>query len=116
MDDPAGYGRVIRDPDGRFAAIVEDADADETQRAIREVYPSYGCFTARHLFRALESIEPDTANGEYRITDVPVLLGGEGRAIELVDGFPEEEVLSINTPEQLRAVEAIMSARLGGVR
>ncbi len=110
--DPTGYGRIVRDAAGRFAAIVEHADATERQRAIHEVYPSYACFDAELLFGALEKLAPDPSSGEYRVTDVPGLLQAEGRRVELLDGFPPEDVLSINTPAQLREVDRILSARV----
>lgn len=112
IDDPAGYGRIIRGPDGRFDAIVEHADATAAQRLIREVYPSYACFDAALLFATLKRVPRDAASGECRVTDVPALLRREGRRVELVDGFPPQEVLSINTPQQLREVEAILAGRL----
>jgi UDP-N-acetylglucosamine diphosphorylase/glucosamine-1-phosphate N-acetyltransferase len=112
VDDPTGYGRVIRDGEGRFVAIVEHANATEAQRAIREIYPSYACFDAQLLFSMLETLTPDESSGEYRITDVPALIRSQGGAVELVDGFPPEDVLSINTPRQLEEVDAILSLRM----
>jgi UDP-N-acetylglucosamine diphosphorylase/glucosamine-1-phosphate N-acetyltransferase len=112
VDDPTGYGRILRDERGRFAAIVEHASATEAQRAIREIYPSYACFDARLLFSLLGQLAPDEASGEYRITDVPQLLRAQGHPVELVDGFPPEDVLSINTPQQLQEVSAILCSRV----
>ena len=112
VDDPAGYGRIVRDGQGRFEEIVEHAGATAAQRLIREIYPSYACFDSGLLFAALKQLAPDDASGEYRITDVPGLLRGRGHVIELVDGFPPEEVLSINTSEQLEQVDAILSSRV----
>jgi UDP-N-acetylglucosamine diphosphorylase/glucosamine-1-phosphate N-acetyltransferase len=112
IEDPAGYGRVVRDAQGGFEAIVEHADADESQRAIHEIYPSYACFDARMLRATLPALRADAASGEYRITDVPALLRAAGERVELVDGMPAKDVLSINTPQQLHEVEAILSARM----
>jgi len=112
IDNPTGYGRIIRDDDGRFAAIVEHASASELQRRIREIYPSYACFNAAALFDTLAVLPPDGDSGEYRVTDVPGVLRGRGLAVELLDGFPPEDVLSINTPQQLQEVGAILSRRL----
>jgi bifunctional N-acetylglucosamine-1-phosphate-uridyltransferase/glucosamine-1-phosphate-acetyltransferase GlmU-like protein len=112
VDDPAGYGRIVRDSQGHFRAIVEDRNATDAQRAIREIYPSYAVFDAGLLFEALRRLAPDEASGEYRITDVPAMLLAEGHRVELLDGFPPEEVLSINTPAQLREVDRILSSRV----
>ncbi len=102
----------MRDEAGRFQAIVEHVRANEAQRAIREIYPSYACFDARLLFEMLETLKPDDASGEYQITDVPAMLRQRGHSVELVNGMPAEDALSINTPEQLREVHAILSARV----
>jgi bifunctional UDP-N-acetylglucosamine pyrophosphorylase/glucosamine-1-phosphate N-acetyltransferase len=114
VDDPAGYGRIVRDEAGGFRAIVEHASADEAERRIREVYPSYACFDAGLLFSMLGQLAPDEASGEYRITDVPPLLMAGGHTVELVDGFPPEDVLSVNTAQQLRQVDAVLSSRMEG--
>jgi bifunctional UDP-N-acetylglucosamine pyrophosphorylase/glucosamine-1-phosphate N-acetyltransferase len=114
--DPSGYGRIVRDEAGQFQAIVEHASADDAQRSIREIYPSYACFDARLLFALVGQLSPDEASGEYRITDIPQLLKARGHVVELVDGFPPEDVLSINTAEQLRQVDSILSSRMEGNR
>lgn len=110
IDDPRGYGRVIRGPGGRFAAIVEDRDLAPEQRSIREIYPSYACFDAARLFAALRELRP-SANGELYVTDVPAILARNGATVEIVSAVPPEDVLSINTPEQLAEVDQILSAR-----
>lgn len=115
LEDPAGYGRIVRDAGGRFAAIVEHKNATEAQRAIREVNPSYYCFDAAALFAALGRVERNALTGEYYLTDVPGLLLGEGRRVELVGGVPGEDVLSINTPGQLAEVDRIFRSRRGAV-
>ncbi len=114
IDDPTGYGRVVRDPhDGDFMAIVEQKDASERELAIREVNPSYYCFRAAALFEALARVRNDNKQGEYYLTDVPGLLKSEGRPVAVVDAVPPEDVLSINTPEQLNEVDRILQERIG---
>ncbi|MEM1423120.1 MAG: NTP transferase domain-containing protein [Planctomycetota bacterium] len=110
--DPSGYGRIVRDDDGVFTGIVEQNDATPEQRAIDEVNPSYYCFDAQKLFASLASLAPSGASGEYYITDVPALLLASGERVEVVDAVPPEDVLSINTPEQLGDVDAVLRARL----
>ena len=112
IDDPTGYGRILRDPEGRFEAIIEHKNATDAQRAIHEVYPSYACFDPILLFDLLRQLEPDSVSGEYYLTEIPGMLKARGQCVELVDSVPPEDVLSINTPEQLAQVEAILSNRL----
>ena len=109
--DPAGYGRIVRDAAGRFAGIVEHKQATPEQLAIREVNPSYYCFDAQALFGTLPRVKRQESNGEYYLTDVPSLLLAEGRRVEVIDAVPPEDVLSINTLEQLAEVDAIYRAR-----
>lgn len=112
VEDPSGYGRIVRDASGRFAAIVEDKDATDAQRAIREINPSIYCFDAHLLVASLPRLRNDNAKGEYYLTDIPGMLRDEGRVVEVVDAMPPEDVLSINTPEQLAEVDTILRARL----
>lgn len=111
LDNPDGYGRVLRDADGGFDRIVEQKDATDDQRAVNEVNPSYYCFGREALFDALTRVNNDNAQGEYYITDVPAVLKRDGRTVAVVDAVPAEDVLSVNTPEQLAAVEAVLRER-----
>ena len=112
LSDPSGYGRVVRDEAGRFSRIVEEKNASEAERAIDEVNPSYYCFGVSALFSGLESVEKNELSGEYYITDVPAILLGRGERVEVIEAVPAEDVLSINTPEQLSDVDAVMRARV----
>lgn len=112
VEDPTGYGRIVRDDDGSFASIVEHKDANESQRAIREINPSYYCFDNRRLFDALSRVTNDNASGEYYITDVLEILKNDGDTIEVIAAVDPSDVLSINTMEQLAQVESILTRRL----
>ncbi|MCH8005482.1 MAG: NTP transferase domain-containing protein [Planctomycetes bacterium] len=112
IDDPTGYGRILRDRGGRFHAIVEHTDASADERAICEVYPSYACFDTAMLFDEVARLKPDAGSNEYRITDVPASLRARGLRVELLNGIPPEDVLSINTPQQLREVQSILLTRM----
>ena len=111
IPDPAGYGRIERDAHGRFARIVEQKDATPAQLALREVNPSYYCFRTADLFDALRRVTNQNASGEYYITDVFELLLRDGKRVSVVDAVPPEDVLSVNTPEQLAEVSAILASR-----
>lgn len=111
IPDPAGYGRIQRDAQGRFEAIVEQRDCTPAQLAIREINPSYYCFAHGALFGTLSRVGNRNASGEYYLTDVFGLLKSDGRTVHVVDAVPPEEVLSVNTPQQLAEVESILRAR-----
>lgn len=112
LDDPTGYGRIVRDGAGRFARIVEQKVCSPEQLAIREVNPSYYCFDAAQLFGALTRVTRNAASGEYYLTDAPELLLKEGGRIEILQAVPAEDVLSINTIEELARVDRIYRERL----
>ena len=107
IEDPTGYGRIVRDAEGRLEKIVEHKDADAAQLAIREIND------AAALFDALSRIGNDNAKGEYYLTDVFALLRQDGRTVSVVDAVPAEDVLSINTPDQLAEVDAVLRRRAG---
>jgi bifunctional UDP-N-acetylglucosamine pyrophosphorylase/glucosamine-1-phosphate N-acetyltransferase len=112
LDDPSGYGRVVRHADGSFRQIVEQKDATPAQLAVREVNPSYYCFRSDLLFAALAEVKNTNSQREYYLTDVPALLQAQGHRVSVVDAVPAEDVLSINTPEQLAEVDRILRGRL----
>ncbi len=112
IDDPTGYGRIIRGADGGLERIVEQKDATPEQLQIKEVNPSYYCFDSEALFAALDEVQTQNSLGEYYITDVPAILKGHGKKVEVVEAVPPQDVLSINTPAQLQEVDAILRRRL----
>ncbi len=111
IENPDGYGRIVRNGSGGFVSIVEQKDATPEQLAIREVNPSYYCFDAGSLFDALARVERNEGSGEYYVTDVPKILLGDGGRVEVIDAVPPEDVLSINTGEDLREVDRIFRNR-----
>lgn len=111
IEDPAGYGRIVRDGQGRFLRIVEQKNASPAELAVREVNPSYYCFDAGALFGALRRVQRNGVTGEYYVTDVFELLRDEGKRVEVIDAVPPEDILSINTLDQLAEVDRIFRAR-----
>jgi len=116
--DPTGYGRIARDTEGRFRAIVEHADATESELAIDEINPSIYAFREDALRETLPKVGRGNAKGEVYLTDVFGLLledRREGRraepAVEVVAAVPPEEILSVNTPDQLAEVDRILRRR-----
>ncbi len=111
LDDPGRYGRIVRDEQGELVGIAEYLDADQTQRQIKEVNVSLYCFEADALVSVLDRLTNDNAKGEYYLTDALGLLAADGKKLSAVAAVPSEEVLSINTVDQLRQVEAILGRR-----
>lgn len=116
IDDPSGYGRIVRDGRGRFLRIVEQKNASPEELGVREINPSYYCFDAGALFRSLAGVKRNEVSGEYYITDVFEAMLGEGLAVEVIDAVPPEDVLSINTPDHLAEVDRIFRDRAAAGR
>jgi bifunctional UDP-N-acetylglucosamine pyrophosphorylase/glucosamine-1-phosphate N-acetyltransferase len=112
VDDPTGYGRVLRGPDGAVRRIVEHKDATDEVRRVREINSGLFAFSLPDLFAALEQIGTDNAQGEYYLTDTLEILLGLSRRVSARACRDPREVLGVNTPEQLREVEDIMRQRV----
>lgn len=112
LDDPTGYGRIVRDAQGNFLEIVEQNDATEEQKAIREVFPSYYCVNTDDLLSALSKLTNHNAKREYYLTDIYAHLRRAGRKVLAVQAVTQEDVLGVNTREQLAIVDTVMQARI----
>ncbi|MDO4574701.1 MAG: NTP transferase domain-containing protein [Planctomycetia bacterium] len=108
VENPYGLGRILRDENGRFLGIVEEKDATDEQRKIREVNQSYYVFRVRDLLEVLGELQPNNAQGEYYITDAPALLLRRGREVRALPVLRACEAVSVNTPEELRRAEEIL--------
>ena len=111
MDDPTGYGRVVRDKDGRVRRIVEDRDADETELGIDEVNTSIYVFRRSLLAPALRRITPDNAQGELYVTDVVGVLAEAGHPVVSLVADDAGETQGVNDRAQLAVAEAELRRR-----
>jgi dTDP-glucose pyrophosphorylase len=112
LADPGKYGRMITDPaTGRVTRIVEWKDASDAERAIKLINSGIYAFAAADLWRCLENVKPNNAQGEYYLTDVVGLLVAEGRAVELVSTDDLASVRGINTPDELAEAEQLYAKR-----
>lgn len=111
IEDPSGYGRIVRDANGAFARIVEQKNATPGELTINEVNPSYYCVNAKAMFDALSRVSRNELTGEYYITDIFEFMLDDGHRVEVIDAVPPEDILSINTLEHLAQVDAIYQAR-----
>ncbi|HET6718481.1 MAG TPA: NTP transferase domain-containing protein, partial [Rhodocyclaceae bacterium] len=105
LNDPTGYGRIVRDAAGRVTHIVEQKDATAEQRAIREVNTGIMAVDTAHLLRWLAALNNDNAQGEYYLTDIIAMAAGEGIAIKTTHPLGEWEVLGVNNKLQLADLE-----------
>jgi bifunctional UDP-N-acetylglucosamine pyrophosphorylase/glucosamine-1-phosphate N-acetyltransferase len=112
LDDPTGYGRVIRDAAGEFVEIVEQIDCDDRQREIREVFPSYYCVKTDELLFALSRLKNDNKKGEYYLTDIYGILRKAGKKVIAVQAVTAEDVIAPNTRQQLAEADAAMQERI----
>lgn len=106
LDDPTGYGRIVRE-NGNVSGIVEQKDATEAQRAIREINTGILVANGADLKRWLGQLTPNNAQGEYYITDIIALAWGEGRRINTVNPERLSEVEGVNNRLQLAGLERV---------
>lgn len=111
LKDGGSYGRILREEDGSFRAIVEAKDCTPEEAAVTEVNTGAYVFRVRELLEGLTHLNTDNAQGELYLTDVPAYIKAAGGRVGLCDGCSEEEMLGVNTVEQLREVERILRAR-----
>jgi len=104
--DPAEYGRLLLDSSGGLEAIVEYRDASAEQREIGLCNSGVMAVAARHVWRLLESVGNENAKGEFYLTDIVGLARGDGLTCAVVEG-DEQEVLGINSRNDLAAAEAV---------
>jgi bifunctional UDP-N-acetylglucosamine pyrophosphorylase/glucosamine-1-phosphate N-acetyltransferase len=112
LDDPSGYGRIIRDAYGNMQGIVEDSDCTPGQLAIKEINTSNYLFDNKVLFEALEKVRPDNVKKEYYLTDAVSDIIGTGHKVEAITALSPEEAVGINSREQLSAASKIMQRRI----
>jgi bifunctional UDP-N-acetylglucosamine pyrophosphorylase/glucosamine-1-phosphate N-acetyltransferase len=112
LEDPTGYGRIIRDAYGNIQGIVEDSDCTPAQRAVKEVNPSYYLFNNRVLFEALERVKPDNVKQEYYLTDALSVIIATGHKVVAVTAVRPEEAMGVNSRAQLSVASKIMQHRI----
>ena len=111
VDDPRGFGRVVRDRDGGVRAIVEEAQATPEEMQIRELNAGVYCFKADWLWQALPRI-PLSLKGEYYLTDLAGLAVADGLSIQAVRAADQDETIGINTRVHLAEAAVILRNRI----
>jgi bifunctional UDP-N-acetylglucosamine pyrophosphorylase/glucosamine-1-phosphate N-acetyltransferase len=111
LDDPTGYGRVIRDRYGRVQRIVEEKDGSPEERQTQEINAGTYVFDQRALRDGLRALSPDNAKGEYYLTDTIAWILSHGRTVSALL-VAADEAMGINSRQELAAAEAVMRHRL----
>jgi bifunctional UDP-N-acetylglucosamine pyrophosphorylase/glucosamine-1-phosphate N-acetyltransferase len=111
LENPTGYGRIVRDNAGNVVRIVEEKDANTKERAIKEVNTGLLAAPARCLRKWLAALKNDNAQGEYYLTDIIVMAVRERMRIGAVVAPTEAEVLGVNDKVQLAQLEATLRAQ-----
>jgi bifunctional UDP-N-acetylglucosamine pyrophosphorylase/glucosamine-1-phosphate N-acetyltransferase len=106
LDDPTGYGRIVRGDGGDLLAIVEQKDADEATKRIREINSGLFCFDKELLFDALAATGRDNAQNEYYLTDTIELLRSMGKPVRAFCVDDSQEVAGVNTDAELEGIRS----------
>jgi bifunctional UDP-N-acetylglucosamine pyrophosphorylase/glucosamine-1-phosphate N-acetyltransferase len=107
MDDPSGYGRIIRDADGRVQRIVEQKDASDAEKAVKEINTGILACSRAFLDQALPRLSSNNAQGEYYLTDIIAMAVEDGLAVEAMQPEHAWEVDGVNDRVQLARLERI---------
>jgi len=113
LPDSTGYGRIIRDADGSFVKIVEQKDATEEEKEVREINSGIYVFNSEALSASLNMLENNNASGEFYLTDTIALIKKIGLKVSAMplEGEAIDEIRGVNTQEQLAEAEEIMKGR-----
>ena len=112
LDDPCGYGRMVRDDEGRLTSIIEHKDASEEHLQIREVNTGFLAAPAGMLRGWLSKLDNSNVQGEYYLTDVIAMAAADGVPVESAGAADEFEILGVNDRVQLATLERAYQRRL----
>ena len=111
MDEPRGFGRIIRNAEGNVQAIVEEAHASPEQLAVKELNAGVYCFSANWLWEAIRKIEL-SPKGEYYLTDLVEIAVSEGLSVQTFSTDEPSELIGVNTRIHLAEVTRILQERI----
>lgn len=111
VSEPTGYGRIIRDEHGAVEKIVEQKDANEQERKVKEINAGTYCFDNRFLFDALSHVSNDNAQGEYYLPDVIEIAQKQGETVAAFNTPDADEILGVNDRVALSEAERLMKIR-----
>jgi len=105
------FGRIVRDDNGGFVHVVEEKDCTPEQLEIKELNTGVYVFDTPMLLSALKELKNDNSQGEYYVTDVPAIMREHGAKIGIYKRNLGDDIIGVNTAEQLKLVEKILTAR-----
>ena len=105
------WARVVRDENGKFAAIVEGKDCNEQQKQIKELFSGVMVFNSKSLFEILPQVGCANVQGEYYLTEVPELMVKQGMKVDTYFIQDGNDLRGVNTPEELEVCEQILRQR-----
>ncbi len=111
LDDPTGYGRIVREPDGDVLAIVEHKAATDEQRRIPEINAGFYCFDSKAFWKHVHEIRTDNPAGEYYLTDMVEILLRAGHRVTALKIADSSELVGINNRLELASADKIMRDR-----
>ncbi len=111
-DNPTGYGRILRDEGGNIKAIIEEKDANMTEKEIKEINSGIYCFDIEELLSALKLIKPNNVQGEYYLTDVIKIMNDKGLKTGAVIVEDNTEILGVNDRAQLELLTRVLRMRI----
>lgn len=112
LADPTGYGRIIRDDAGKFVKIVEQKDGNEEELLVTEVNSGLMCFDNEYLWKYINQLSTNNAQGEYYLTDLIGLMGKDGLKVEAYCISDSDEVFGVNDRKMLSYATQVMQKRI----
>lgn len=109
IPNPTGYGRIIRDENLNFIGIVEEKDANQTQKQIQEINSGVFLLNSKLLFSSLKKVKNNNAQKEYYLTDIIEILKNEGKNVFAFPDADYKEIQGINTVEDLSVAEGFLN-------
>ena len=113
LTNSTGYGRIVKGPDGKVSRIVEERDATEAEKKIKEINAGIYCVNSLFLFDALSKIKNENAQQEYYLTDIVAIAHESGAGVGSLIAADHREVMGINTPQELREAHCHMEKMKG---
>lgn len=111
IEDPTGYGRIIRDAEGNFVKSVEHKDASEAELQSHEINSGMYIFDTRELREALEKLTPNNAQGEYYLPDTLTIIKDKGLRVDAFALDDPEDIIGVNDQEQLKSAAIVIRRR-----